>query len=329
MQNFPPIIFGTSALGNLYADPGFEKKCDVVAEIIKHSGNQPVFDSAGKYGAGLALESLGKVLKKLNVAPDSVTISNKLGWKRIPLTTDEPTFEPGAWVNLEYDAEQAISYDGILECFEQGNELLGDYNSRIASVHDPDEYLASATNHDERAQRTQNILDAYRALAHLKSKGEIDAIGVGSKDPQIIGFISEHITLDWAMFACSITPYTHHASVIELVRKLGEKDVKIINSAVFNAGFLIGGDHFDYRKVTRDTDAELFEWRDKFFSVCEKYSATPAAVCVQFSFLFPEIVSVALNTSSPQRVQKNLQLANEKVPQALWQALKEEKLISI
>ena len=37
-------------------------------------------------------------------------ISNKLAWKRAPLLTDEPTFEPGAWVNIKHDAVQDISW---------------------------------------------------------------------------------------------------------------------------------------------------------------------------------------------------------------------------
>ena len=54
-------------------------------------------------------------------------------------------FEPGVWMGLEHDAVQRISYDGILECWDEGCRLLGDaYKPRLASVHDPDEYLAAA-----------------------------------------------------------------------------------------------------------------------------------------------------------------------------------------
>ena len=59
------------------------------------------------------------------------------------------------------------------------------------------------------------------------------------------------------------------------------------------------GSHFDYREVKPDTDPKLFEWREKFNAVCESFGVKPAAVCVQFSFLFPEIKSVALATSRP------------------------------
>ena len=43
------------------------------------------------------------------------------------------------------------------------------------------------------------------------------------------------------MFACSITVYSHDAVAQNLLKKLGAQGVAVINSAVFNAGFLIGG----------------------------------------------------------------------------------------
>jgi D-threo-aldose 1-dehydrogenase len=155
----PKVIFGTSGMGNLYCEPSHEEKLAVVKKVVetfKAKGEIPVFDSAGKYGAGLALEELGKCLEELGVAPDQVLISNKLAWKRIPLTTPEPTFEPGAWVNLKHDASQDISYQGMYDCYEQGNELLGKYKAQIISVHDPDEYLAAATDDADLEKRRQD-----------------------------------------------------------------------------------------------------------------------------------------------------------------------------
>ena len=76
----------------------------MVEKILAANPAGAVFDSAGKYGAGLALEELGRCLGELKVDPDKVLISNKLAWKRVPLKTPEPTFEPGAWVNLKHSA---------------------------------------------------------------------------------------------------------------------------------------------------------------------------------------------------------------------------------
>jgi len=362
-MSIPKVMFGTASLGNLYAEPPYEEKKAVIKAVVDSAGDGvAVFDSAGKYGAGLALEVLGKCLEELDVAPEKVLISNKLAWKRVPLDPpgSEPTFEPGAWVNLKNDAVQDISYQGIIDCFENGNELLGKYDSGLGSVHDPDEYLKAAKDEAELEKRRADVLGAYKALSELRDAGKVASIGVGAKDISAIEWIVDAgIKLDWAMFACSITPYSHGDVAKRLLKKLGAAGVDVINSAVFNGGFLTGGSFFDYREVTPATDPELFEWREKFNAICADFGVKPAAVCVQvrmvlvvlavlvvlmltlllillllnssaqFSFLFPEIKSIALATSRPARVASNIELAEAVMPEGLWDKLQEAKLIDL
>ena len=90
-MNLPEIIFGTSGLGNLFVALPEEEKLNIINYCIQLSNRKPVFDSAGKYGAGLALETLGKCLKQLNIPKEDVIISNKLGWKRSELRTNSVT----------------------------------------------------------------------------------------------------------------------------------------------------------------------------------------------------------------------------------------------
>ncbi|MEN8662175.1 MAG: aldo/keto reductase [Lentimonas sp.] len=324
----PKIIFGSSALGNLYGVVPETTKRDIVGNWIAHQPN-PVIDSAGKYGAGLALENIGRYLKEHTVAPSDVLISNKLGWKRIPLTTKEPTFEQGAWFGLEYDAEQCISYEGILECYEQGNELLGDYNAQLLSVHDPDEYLAAATSEDDAAQRYQDILGAYKALGELRESGKALGIGVGSKDWQTIKrLFDDGVSLDWVMLANSFTLLTHQPEVMDFMAELHAASITIVNSAVFNAGFLIGGKFFDYQVITEQSHPELFEWREQFNELCEQYNISPALACCQFALSPPGVGALALNTSKAERVPDNVALVNNTVPAEFWQALKEHQLLA-
>ncbi len=206
----PPIIFGTSCLGNLYQEVAYEMKLAIAGEWFKHVEGPVVLDSAGKYGAGLALEMIGKTLAELGIKPEDVIISNKLGWKRVPLKGAEPTFEPGAWAGIEHDAEQCFSYRGILDCHEQGCELLGDdYQPALVSVHDPDEFLASPGDEDDRKRRFDQVLEAYRALHELKARGHVKAVGVGSKDWRIIKELDATVELDWVMFANSFTLFSH------------------------------------------------------------------------------------------------------------------------
>ena len=323
----PKIIFGSSALGNLYRIVPDATKLSIVENWIRYQRNA-VIDSAGKYGAGLALENIGRYLKKLKVDPASILISNKLGWKRIPLTSKEPTFEKGAWFGIEYDAVQCISYDGILECYHQGNELLGDYRAQLLSVHDPDEYLNNAKTEVERKERYRDIIDAYQALSELRDSGNALGIGVGSKDWKIIQRLyNDGILFDWVMLANSFTLLTHPPEVMEFIHTLHKAGIQIINSAVFNAGFLTGGQYFDYQVVSRDSHSDLFKWRDYFINICAQHNISPALACCQFALSPPGVVSLALNTSNPERVADNVKSANEKIPPNFWKALKENRLL--
>ena len=106
LANLPRVVFGSSALGNLYEAPSRERKLAITRAWIDEGGSRVAIDSAGKYGAGLALEMIGENLRTLAIDPARVTLSNKLGWFRTPLQGNEPTFEPGAWVDVAHDAEQ-------------------------------------------------------------------------------------------------------------------------------------------------------------------------------------------------------------------------------
>jgi D-threo-aldose 1-dehydrogenase len=327
--NMPPVVFGTSGLGNLFVTLDESTKYEIVKECIKHSSKPVVFDSAGKYGAGLALESLGKCLRQLDVKPEDVIISNKLGWVRTELKTEEPTFEPGVWKDLKNDAVQKISYDGILECFEQGNQLLGGYIPQMVSVHDPDEYLATAVDANGAANLYKDILDAYEALHELKQQGKVQAIGVGAKNWKVIKSIANDVELDWVMIANSLTIKNHPRELLDFIHELQRKGVQIINSAVFHSGFLVGSDYYDYKLVTPTTPSNqaLLQWRADFFQLCQNFGVKPAEACVQFALKVPGVSGVALNTTSKERVKANMDLASVKIPAEFWKSMKAKGLI--
>lgn len=325
-----PIIFGTSCLGNLYEALPYSTKLEILQQIFQHMEGPVVLDSAGKYGAGLALEVIGQGLRDLEIPPERVIISNKLGWVRKELTTPEPTFEPGAWADLEFDAVQRISYHGIMECWEQGCELLGEqYQPSLVSVHDPDEYLAQAQTPAERNRLYDDILGAYQALVELKEKGLVKGVGIGAKDWRVIREIDKDVKFDWVMFACSYTIYYHPPQVVEFMDDLADRAVGIVNSAVFHSGFLTGGKYFDYRVLdeSNPNDRPYFEWRKKFFDICKDFKVKPADACVQFGLLHRGINSIALNTGKPKRIKDNINSVTASMPPGFWDSLKEAGLL--
>lgn len=324
------VVFGTSCLGNLYEAYAPEVKLDILREILRHAPRPVVLDAAGKYGAGLALEVIGNGLRTLAISAEDVLISNKLGWRRVELNASEPTFEPGVWAGLQHDAVQDIGYDGILRCWDQGLELLGaPYRPQLASVHDPDEYVARVEGEVARKRAWRDVIDAYRALAELKRAGAVRAVGIGAKDWRVIRSLTNEVALDWVMLACSFTIMSHPQDVLALIEGLAARGVGIINSAVFHAGFLTGGDYFDYRRVDADApgDRPLFVWRERFHELCRRHDVAPAAACVRFALSAPGVTSIALNTSKPSHIEHNVELATAEIPDTFWREMKLAGLI--
>ncbi|QDS90281.1 Pyridoxal 4-dehydrogenase [Rosistilla ulvae] len=325
----PPVVFGSTSLGNLFAEVPDEAKQQVVAEWFRRV-EAPVFiDSAGKYGAGMSLEIIGRELSRLNIDPADVVISNKLAWTRQPLVGDEPTFEPGAWFGLTHDARQEISYEGILRCYHQGNELLGDYQAGLVSVHDPDEYLAAATDPADRKQRWHDIEEAYRALGELRSDGKVLGVGVGAKDWTSIRDVCDRVDLDWVMLANSLTIMKHPPELLAFIEQLDEAGVGILNAAVFNAGFALGGKFYDYRVVTGESaeDRELLDWRQRFQTACQRFDVAPAAACLEFARSVPGIQAVAISSSSPHNIARTVAAVDGAAPPSFWSHLKEMHVI--
>ena len=225
------------------------------------------------------------------------------------------------WNDIEHDAVQRISYDGILECWEESCRLLGDaYRPQLVSVHDPDEYLAAAASPDDRRRRFDDILGAYRALAELKQRGEVTGVGVGAKDWRVVEEIADAVRA--RLGDARQQPHGDAASArAARVRRAAwpSADIAIINSAVFHAGFLVGGKYFDYRVVRPENDADrpLFAWRKSFVALCEAHGISPMHACVQFGLSAPGVVAVALNTSHADRIRENVAAVVDARPAAV------------
>jgi D-threo-aldose 1-dehydrogenase len=189
--------------------------------------------------------------------------------------------------------------------------------------------LFAATSREDRGKRLNDIIEAYKALFELKEKGEVKAVGIGAKDWLTIKELYDHVKFDWIMFANKLTIYHHPKEIIDFIERISEDGVGIINSAIFNAGFLTGGEFFDYRKIDPDSaeDQKLLAWRDTFFKICEKFAVLPGDACLKFAIAMPQINAVALNPSKPSRIKRNVDVLAVDLPEGFWEALKAEKII--
>ena len=165
--------------------------------------------------------------------------------------------------------------------------------------------------------------DIQKQFDELKAKGEVKGVGIGSKDWTVIRDLAREVPFDWVMFACAPTILRHPSELLSFIAELAEKGVTVIDSAVFNGGFLTGGDLLDYRPADPQADARLFAVRETYLKLCAKHALDPAAVAVEYALRVPGVKHVALNTSKPERVAVNAAYGTHCAPEAFWNELKE------
>jgi D-threo-aldose 1-dehydrogenase len=129
------------------------------------------------------------------------------------------------------------------------------------------------------------------------------------------------------MIANSMTVHSHPLELIEFMQELEKQGTLIINSAVFNGGFLTGSAYYNYRLTDPVKDRHLYNWRELFYGLCADYKIKPADACVAFGLNGPGVKSIAMNTTNPDRVAQNVALATLKVPIQFWKEMKQYGLI--
>ena len=99
----------------------------------------------------------------------------------------------------------------------------------------------------------------------------VKGVGVGSKDWTVIRDLAADVPFDWTMFACAPTILRHPPELLAFINDLATKGVTVIDSAVFNGGFLTGGDLLNYRPADPISDSRLFAVRNAYVKLEIKY----------------------------------------------------------
>jgi D-threo-aldose 1-dehydrogenase len=131
------------------------------------------------------------------------------------------------------------------------------------------------------------------------------------------------------MIANSFTVFSHPPELLEFMDSLRKNGAGIINSAIFHGGFLTGGDLFDYRAVPHGSEKGgiIYPWREHFYRICDRYGVVPGDACIHFGLSHPAVAGLALNTSKPEKMDRNVEILQREIPAAFWTEMKKEGLI--
>ncbi|MFJ2091412.1 aldo/keto reductase [Streptomyces sp. NPDC087901] len=288
----PRLGLGTAPLGGLFEAVGDE---DAAATIeAAGAAGMTYFDTAPRYGHGLAERRLGRLL-----APAGVTdpvISTKTGW----LLRPRPDGSPGEVITDWTER-------GIRESLESSLTRLGRSSIDILYLHDPDDY-------PDEIRRT-----AYPAVRRLRDEGLVRAIGFGMNHSGPLASYVADFEVDVVLIAGRLTLLDHEAltTLLPLCARTG---TAVVVGGVFNTGLLADpapGAMFNYRQAP----AEALERARQCRALCDAYRVPIHAVAVQFPLLHPAVDSVVLGCRSAAEVTANAAAARFPVPDELWQRL--------
>jgi D-threo-aldose 1-dehydrogenase len=115
----------------------------------------------------------------------------------------------------------------------------------------------------------------------------------------------------------------------DLFPRCEEAGTAIVIGGPYNSGILAVGTkssaplYYDYEAAP----ADVVEKVRQIEMVCDRHQVPLAAAALQFPLAHPLVTSVIPGLDSPGRVEQTLALYRHKIPAALWQELRTEKLI--
>jgi aryl-alcohol dehydrogenase-like predicted oxidoreductase len=309
------LVFGTSGFGGFLRLRTWDEVLAVGKALVGRFGPGITLDSANMYGAGIALENTGNLIRELAIQ-DTAEVINKPGWVIIDPPPGVPidTVEPGLWRGLTHTIRYAQTREQMRESIDQGLRFLGPgINAPLCSAHDfhklgrmiaqtPDLFLG-----DRLLTKDPNVLiydQLLPALAEKRAEGAIKGVGLGMMDWRLMReIITRSGVIDYVMLANEFTILRHGPELLDAIEWLREKGIGLIAAAPYNAAWIFGATE----KIDGFTDptAEQVEWRTRFLKVCAEMKVEPAAVAVQFVFSNPCVDAVAPGSARVAHIDRN------------------------
>ncbi|MBF8186727.1 aldo/keto reductase [Nonomuraea sp. K274] len=307
MIELPRYGMGGAPLGNLFQEVS-EEQARATVDAAWESGVR-LFDTAPHYGLGLSERRLGAAL----AGRSGYTSSTKVGRLLVPAPAEGARDDEGYDVPAELHRVWDFSRDGVRRSLKESLARLGLPAIDIALIHDPDDHVDQA------------IGAAYPALAEVRAEGMVQAIGVGMNQWQApLRFVQE-TDIDVVMLAGRYTLLDQ--SGLPLLEECVKRGVKVLAAGVFNSGILATAEPsgtFDYRPAP----APLVAKAARIAEVCERHGVSLPQAAMAFPLRHPAIASIVLGARAPEEVTANAALWSRPVPDALWEDLASQGLLS-
>ena len=210
----PPVVCGTASLANVRRVVTDQAKLAICGEWFKGIEPPVLIEVAYDVGEGLALQVLGRMLRRLEVASDEVVILLTLGGDSMAV------------------AAQSASSDRLVDCWEKSCQFLGsEYRPKLIAVTDGDD-------------------SSWQAANQLKTAGQVRGIGLVVGGQHAAESRAALVGPDWITLDSGCTVMRHSRETLAFVAEMAERQIPIVVSGVFDGGFLVGGNRLDGLRAT-------------------------------------------------------------------------------
>jgi D-threo-aldose 1-dehydrogenase len=310
----PPLTelsLGCSQLGNLHHAIDDE----TARATVDAAWDEGVryFDTAPHYGLGLSERRLGAALAGRPRA--DYVLSTKVGRLLEPLADVRGQDDDGFVVAATHRRVWDFSGDGIRRSIEESLQRLGLDRVDIAYLHDPDDHLE------------QVLAAGYPALAQLRDEGVVAAIGAGMNQTPMLAELARETDIDLVMLAGRYT-LLEQGALDDLLPVCERRGIGVVVAGVFNSGLLAREkpteeSTYNYARAP----AEVLDRARRIADVCERHGTTLPEAAIAFPLGHPAVVSVCVGARSPEQVQRNARLLGARIPQGLWDELRDAGLL--
>jgi D-threo-aldose 1-dehydrogenase len=279
------------------------------------------FDTSPFYGLGTSERRLGQALR--DRPREDFAISTKVGRLLRREGPVEPFEQAYFYPNGVPDGALRGSYDysrgGAIRSLEDSYERLGLSRIDIVYVHDIIE-LSSGLSHEREV-----IDEAIPALAQLRDRGIIKAVGIGVQVNDLLRDIAQAADIDICLLAGRYT-LLDQSSLEEALPAAAKNGVSIVVGSPYNTGILHDprpDSTFDFVQAP----AELIAKAQRIKAVCDRHAVPLPAAAIQFPFGHPSVAAVLTGAESASELNENAALMEVEIPEALWHDLRETGLI--
>jgi D-threo-aldose 1-dehydrogenase len=312
--------FGCASLGNLYQAIS-DHDATAVINAAWQSGFR-YYDTAPHYGQGLSERRTGDMLRSLQ-GKDYV-LSTKVGRLLKPAAYAKQRH--GFVSPMPFDIQYDYSYDGIMRSFEDSLLRLGLNRIDILYMHDIGYDTHGEANHKHFPIAMQG---GYKAMDELRSQGLVKAIGLGVNEYEVC-----EQALDYGDWDCFLLAGRYslleQQSLQSFLPKCEQRNCSIVIGGPYNSGILATGvkgktlPHYNYAPAPKD----IIDRVSKIEDICQQFDVTLASAALQFPLAHPSVASVIPGLGNISRIQKTLDLFQQKIPVEFWQTLKKTGLLN-